>query len=41
MVTLNYKDGVYTIDSDKSPFDMPEKNILTWLVRDTFLSAYE
>ncbi|KAJ2935143.1 hypothetical protein H1R20_g1925, partial [Candolleomyces eurysporus] len=31
MVTLNYKDGVHTIDSDKSPFDMPEKTILTWL----------
>ena len=31
-VKLNYREGVYTIDSAKSEVDLPEKNILLWLV---------
>ncbi|EAU86245.2 hypothetical protein CC1G_03456 [Coprinopsis cinerea okayama7 len=30
-IILNYKDGVYCIDSDKSKTDFPEKTVLTWL----------
>lgn len=35
-VKLNYREGVYTIDSLKSEMDLPEKNILLWLVSWTF-----
>ena len=31
-VLLNYKDGVYAIDSRTTEWDDPDKNILTWLV---------
>lgn len=31
-VLLNYKDGVYAIDSVHNDADDPDKNILTWLV---------
>ena len=31
-VLLNYRDGVYTIDSSFSEKDDPDKNVLTWLV---------
>jgi len=31
-VVLNYKDGVYAIDSGYSERDDPDKNVLTWLV---------
>ncbi|KAF8809570.1 Pet127-domain-containing protein [Phlegmacium glaucopus] len=30
-VLLNYKDGVYAIDSRSTEWDDPDKNILTWL----------
>ncbi|KAF8158335.1 mitochondrial protein Pet127-domain-containing protein [Crassisporium funariophilum] len=30
-VVLNYKDGVYAIDSHTSEFDDPDKNVLTWM----------
>ncbi|KAH7915865.1 mitochondrial protein Pet127-domain-containing protein [Hygrophoropsis aurantiaca] len=30
-VVLNYRDGVYTIDSEKSASDDPDKNVLTWM----------
>jgi hypothetical protein len=29
---MNYKDGVYTIDSDSDKTGGAEKNILTWMV---------
>lgn len=31
-VLLNYKDGVYAIDSHSPEYDDPDKNVLTWLV---------
>ena len=31
-VLLNYKDGVYAIDSYSPEYDDPDKNVLTWLV---------
>ena len=31
-VLLNYKEGVYAIDSRSTEWDDPDKNILTWLV---------
>lgn len=31
-VCLNYKDGVYAIDSAYGEKDNPDKNVLTWLV---------
>ena len=31
-VKLNYKDGVYAIDSHSVEYDDPDKNVLTWLV---------
>ena len=31
-VLLNYKDGVYAIDSAYNERDDPDKNVLTWLV---------
>ena len=31
-VLLNYKDGVYAIDSAYSGGSDPDKNVLTWLV---------
>jgi hypothetical protein len=31
-VLLNYKDGVYAIDSRTTEWEDPDKNILTWLV---------
>ena len=31
-VSLNYKDGVYAIDSAYGERGNPEKNVLTWLV---------
>lgn len=33
-VLLDYRDGVYAIDSRSTEWDDPDKNILTWLVRD-------
>ena len=35
-VRLNYKDGVYAIDSAYGEKDDPEKNVLTWLVSSKF-----
>lgn len=35
-VCLNYKDGVYAIDSAYGEKDDPEKNVLTWLVSSKF-----
>jgi hypothetical protein len=32
IVLLNYKDGVYAIDSHAAEWEDPDKNILTWLV---------
>lgn len=31
-VKLNYKDGVYAIDSHSVEYEDPDKNVLTWLV---------
>ncbi|KAF9527551.1 mitochondrial protein Pet127-domain-containing protein [Crepidotus variabilis] len=30
-VLLNYKDGVYAIDSHSAEYDDPDKNVLTWM----------
>ncbi|KAF9481176.1 Pet127-domain-containing protein [Pholiota conissans] len=30
-VTLNFKDGVYSVDSLGSEYDDPDKNVLTWM----------
>lgn len=35
-VLLNYKDGVYAIDSHSPEYDDPDKNVLTWLVSNFF-----
>jgi hypothetical protein len=35
-VCLNYKDGVYAIDSAYGEKDNPDKNVLTWLVSLSF-----
>lgn len=32
MVTLNYKDGIYAIDSQSTEWDDPDRNVLTWMV---------
>ncbi|KDR82737.1 hypothetical protein GALMADRAFT_845001 [Galerina marginata CBS 339.88] len=31
MVMLNYKDGIYAIDSHSAEWDDPDKNVLTWM----------
>ena len=36
-VSLNYKNGVYAIDSRSTEWDDPDKNILTWLVCHTII----
>ena len=38
-VLLNYKDGVYAIDSYSPEYDDPDKNVLTWLVSGFFFLA--
>ena len=38
-VLLNYKDGVYAIDSYSPEYDDPDKNVLTWLVSNFFFLA--
>ena len=35
-VLLNYKDGVYAIDSAYNESDDPDKNVLVWLVSLSF-----
>lgn len=39
-VLLNYKDGVYAIDSYSPEYDDPDKNVLTWLVSNFFFARW-
>lgn len=34
---MNYKDGIYAVDSHSAEYDDPDKNVLTWLVCYTLL----